>query len=282
MAGTTTITGRASGWARGDGPLWLARMGLAARGVVYLVVGLIALDLARSGGSGEQADQEGAVQEIAGRSFGSALLVVLSAGLTAYVLWRLSQAIWGVRHESDEKKRSAKRLACAGKAVVYGALLATTLRYVLGDKSSGGGGGGGGDQREESVTARALELPAGRVLVGLVGLAIVAGGLFLVHRGISQRFEEPLDTSSMSETTERAVTVLGMVGLSARGVVVGLLGLLVVQSAVEFDPEEAAGFDGTLKTVAAQPYGPVLLAVVALGVVVFGLYSFAEARYRVR
>lgn len=279
MAGTTTITGRASGWARGDGPLWLARMGLAARGVVYLVVGLIALDLARSGGSGEQADQEGAVQEIAGRSFGSALLVVLSAGLAAYVLWRLSQAICGVRHERDEKKRSAKRLACAGKAVVYGALLATTLRYVLGDKSSGGGGG---DQREESLTARALELPAGQVLVGLVGLAIVAGGLFLVHRGISQRFEEPLDTSSMSETTERAVTVLGMVGLSARGVVVGLLGLLVVQSAVEFDPEEAAGFDGTLKTVAAQPYGPVLLAVVALGVVVFGLYSFAEARYRVR
>lgn len=125
-----------------------------------------------------------------------------------------------------------------------------------------------------------LDLPAGRLIVGLAGLAIVGAGGWLVARGVLRKFEKHLDTSSMSRPMCRAATTVGLLGHVARGVVAGLAGLLLVKAALDYDPQEAKGVDGTLRTIAEQPYGRLLLLLAAGGLAAFGLYSFVEARYR--
>lgn len=266
----------------------LARLGFAARGVVYGVIGLIALQIARQGDAGESsgsggsggdnsASKDGALREIAERSFGRALLLVLAVGLAGYALWRLSEAAWGKRDEDDERKRTAKRVLSAAKAVVYLTFLASTLRFV---KEGPSAGGAGGDRQEESWTARILDLPAGQLLVGAVGLGLLAGGAYVIYRGIAQKYEKRLDTADMGPITGRVVDVTGVVGMTARGLVFALAGFVLVKAAVDFDAEEANGIDGTLKLIARQTYGSVLLTVTAIGLLCYGVYSFAEARYR--
>jgi len=257
----------------------LARLGFCARGLVYAIVGLIAIQIAWgvSGGAGEDASKEGALREIAERPLGRPLLVVLAVGLAGYALWRASEALWGKRDEDDERKRTAKRAGSAAKAVLYAAFLVSTVKFISGGPSQGSGGG---DEQEETLTASVLDLPGGRLLVGAVGLAIIAGGIYVAYRGLAQKFEKRLDTSEMGPVTGRVVDVVGTVGMAARGLIFGVAGFLLLKAAVDFDPEEATGVDGTLKLLARQTYGQLLLTATAIGLIAYGLYSFAEARYR--
>lgn len=254
----------------------LARLGFCARGLVYAIVGLIALQIAWGSEAGDDASKQGAIREIAERPLGTPLLVVLAVGLAGYAAWRLSEALWGKQDEDDERKRTAKRLGSAAKAALYGAFCASTIRFLL----SGPPAGGGGNEQERTLTARALELSAGQWLVGGAGIAVIVGGLYVGYRGVAQKFDKRLDTWEMGPTERRAITVLGTVGMAARGLVFGVAGFLLVKAAVDFDAREAQGLDGTLRVIALQAYGQVLLTVTAVGIIAYGLYSFAEARYR--
>jgi hypothetical protein len=256
---------------------WLdrvARLGFVARGVVYAIVGFLAIRIALGHQNDEQANKQGALQAIADQPFGEAALVVLALGLAGYALWRFSEAAFGHRDESDEKKRTLKRLASAGKGVIYVAFCATTVAVIAGRSS------GNGEQQPKTWTARVLGWPGGQFLVAAAGIAIIAGGIYLVIRGITTKFEKQLETGRMSPTTKRIVIVLGTVGSIGRGVVFGLVGLLLIKAAVDYDPNEAQGVDGTLRTIAQQSYGQVLLGLTAVGLLAFAAYSFAEARYR--
>ena len=122
--------------------------------------------------------------------------------------------------------------------------------------------------------------PPGQWIVGAAGVAIIGGAAYIGYRGLTQKFEKRLDTSQMGPVTGSAVEVLGTVGLVARSLVFALAGYLLLRAAIDFDPDEAAGLDGTLKTIAQQSYGQVLLTVTAVGLAAYGLYSFAEAKYR--
>lgn len=261
---------------------WAARLGFAGRGVIYLIIGVLALQIATGDNQGREADRKGALQEVADKPFGGALLVVLAVGIAGYALWRFSNAAWGERSESDEKKRTVKRLSSAGKGVLYLAFLASVISVLVGRGrgGDGSGGGGGGEQQATTWTAKVLGWPSGRLLVAAAGVAIVAGAGYMIYRGIRRKFEKHLDEGRMGPTTRRVVPVVGAVGLSARGVVFGLAGLLLIKAAADFDPNEAKGVDGTLRTIAAQPYGQILLVAAALGLVAFGVYSFVEARWR--
>jgi Domain of Unknown Function (DUF1206) len=255
---------------------WGARIGLTARGVVYLLIGFIALQVAWGDGSGEHANKEGALREVAERSWGGVLLVALVVGLASYALWRATEAVWGHRDEDDERKRTAKRLGSAGRAVFYGAFCVTTVRFIL----DGPGAASAGEEDEKTFVARTLELPAGQWIVSGAGAAIIAGAVYIGYRGLSGKFEKRLDTSEMGPAMGRTVDVLGTVGLVARSLVFALAGYLLIKAAIDFDPDQASGLDGTLKTMARQPFGQLLLTVTAVGLMAYGLYSWAEARYR--
>lgn len=254
---------------------WLdrtARVGFAARGLLYLTVAFLALGIVRGRG-GEPADKQGAVRALSDTPVGLGLLVVLLVGFAGYGLWRAAEAAWGRRGERDEARRTAKRAASAGKALIYGALAATTASILMGRDE-------GGSQQESIWTAKVFQLPGGRLLVGAAGLVVVGVGGWLVVRGVRTKFDENLDTRAMPGPVRTVVLVGGAAGHAARGVVIALAGMLLVKAALDYDPQEAKGVDGTLRTIAQQPYGKVLLLLAAGGLAAFGLLSFVEARYR--
>jgi hypothetical protein len=252
----------------------LARLGFVGRGVIYLIVGVLAVQIV-TGDNQQAADKNGALQEVAEKPFGNGLLVILAIALAGYALWRFSEAIWGKRSEDDSKKRTAKRLGSAAKGVAYAAFCATTVSFVAGRGSSDG------NQQEKSWTAKVMEWPGGRGIVAAVGLAIVIGGLALMVVGLTRRFEKKLELGRLSHGARKAAVAVGTFGVSARGAVFALAGLLLVRAAKDYNPEEAQGIDGTLRTIADRPYGQVLLVLAALGLLAFGVYSAAvEARYR--
>ena len=270
--------GRAAGRAAGSTAVdWLARAGFVARGVVYGVIGLIAFEVARGGGRGDDASKEGALREIAERPFSGFLLVLLAVGLAGYALWRAVEAVWGKRDEEDERKRTLKRLGSAARAVFYGAFCVTTVRFI---SSGPQASKGSGDEEERTLVARVLDVTGGRWVVGAVGVAIIGGALYIGYRGLTQKFEERLDTSEMGPITGATVDVLGTVGMAARSLVFSLAGYLLIRAAIDHEPNQAGGLDVTLKTMARGGFGQVLLVVTAIGLFAYGLYSWAEARYR--
>jgi hypothetical protein len=262
------------------------RLGLAARGVLYLVVGALAAKIALGRNESRPADKQGALQAVAHGGWGRIALVVLAVGFAGFALWRFAQAVQGegstrTRRKGRKKAREefkglAWRLGKVGQGLVYVAAFATAVSLLGGS----GGGGGGGDQQDRSWTAQVLGWPGGRVLVGLVGLVIVGAGLGLAAWGLGRRFEKQWRKGRMPPWLRTVGGALGMAGMVARGLVFALLGLLLVKAAVDFDPNKARGVDGTLRAIAAQPYGRVLLLAAAAGLAAFGLVSFIDARYR--
>ena len=248
-----------------------ARAGLVAHGVLYVTIGLLALEVARGGGR-EQADGRGAIEALAEQPFGWALLLLLAVGLAALALWKAAQALRGDPVAGDEP---ADRALYAGKAVLY-ASLAASAAAALG----GGSSGGSGDQQARSWTARAMELPGGRLLVALVGLGVVGYALHaLWERAVHARFMEQLDRSALRARAAGTIRRLGQIGYAARSTVLVLVGAFLVRAAWEFDPDEAKGLSESLHELAASGWRPVLWFV-ALGLVAFGLLSVVLARYR--
>ena len=249
-----------------------ARIGLAGRGIMYLIIAYLAIKVATAR-SARPADRNGALQTIAQRPLGHALLALLAVGYGGYAIWRFAEAVAGHRCEADTKKRRAKRLASATKSAIYAAFCVTTAALSVGRRA------GNSDAKSAPWTARLMKLPFGRGLVAAVGVGIVAAGGYLVVRGVRTKFQEELDTGQMHPTTQKVVVGLGLLGNVARGTVTAIAGLFLVKAASDFNPAEARGLDGTLRTIAARPYGAMLLIVASLGLLAFGLYSFCEARY---
>jgi hypothetical protein len=269
---TTTIPRASSRARRAPGTSTvhgLARAGLTARGIIYLLLGWVAILVALGHGSHE-ADQQGALQLLAGKPYGSVSLWLLVIGFAAYALWRLSEAAYGV---AGDGKRTGPRLRSLARAVIYGGLAYLTFLVISGTRGSQAG-------QQQDVTAKAMQHPGGRWLVGIAGLIIVIIGLVLAVEGIGRKFMKYLRTSQMSPRTRRIVRLLGVIGTVARGVVVALVGILVIDAAVSHDPTASGGIDKALLTLRSQPAGPALLMMVALGLAIFGLYGLCEARWR--
>ena len=247
---------------------FLARAGLTARGVIYILVGWVAALVALGHGSHE-ADQQGALHLLAGKSYGLVSLWLLAVGFAAYALWRLSQAAFGVTGEPG----AGPRLKSLARAIIYAGLSYLTFTVISGkDRSQSG--------RQQDITATAMQHPAGRVLVGVVGLAIVACGITLAVEGARKKFMKNLQTARMSARTRRVVRLLGMTGTIARGLVFALAGVLVIDAAITHQASESGGIDKALLTLRNLPLGEFLLMLAALGLIVFGIYGLCEARWR--
>lgn len=246
----------------------LGRVGLASYGVVHLLVAWLAIQVAI--GDGGKADKNGALQTVAAQPAGAFLLWVITVGLVAFVVWQLAEAIWGYRYAGQHRIR--KRLTSAGEALLFG-----YLAYSAGRLAASGSAPSDADQ--SSLVAKLLAEPYGKVLVALAGLAVIAIAMFVVRRGMTKGFLEDLDFGSADPATRRTATRLGQFGYAALGVAYGIAGVLVVAAALRSDPNQATGLDTALKTLAAQPYGDLLLIVIALGLAAFGVYSLFDARY---
>ncbi|MFD9481934.1 MULTISPECIES: DUF1206 domain-containing protein [Streptomyces] len=252
-----------------------ARIGLCARGVIYVLVGLLAVQIGFGGDSGKEADRSGAVSTIGEQPFGRVLLWALVVGLAAMALWRLSEAVFGQAVAGGDTW--TRRLGCLGLAVFYTVIAIGVAQTAL---AGGSAGGRPGDETSQDYTAKVLNWPGGRVLVGVVGAVLVIVGVVIVVRSLMRKFEDNLRTEEMSATTRRVVAWLGVIGGVACGVIAAVAGLFIVLAAVRFDPSQAKGLDATLRSFAATPAGPVLLIAAAVGLLLFGLYSFCEARWR--
>ncbi|MFI6083490.1 DUF1206 domain-containing protein [Streptomyces sp. NPDC051217] len=249
-----------------------ARWGFVARGVIYLLIGLLALQIA-FGGGGKQADRGGALAEIGEKPMGSFVLWALGIGLVGMSLWRLSEALFGASGPDGHKP--GKRLLSAARFLFYGFVAYSVLSFAAGDK-----GGSSGDQQSQDVTAKALELPAGQWLVGAAGIGILAAGLWIGARAAKRSYHKHLKLGQMSHRAKRFMDVTGVGGGLARGLLFAAIGWFVIKAAVDYEPDKAKGFDDTLRSFTDTPAGPWLLALVALGLVLFGLFSFGMARYR--
>ena len=249
---------------------WVDRavqVGLVAYGVVHLLVAWLAVRLAL-GGSGN-ASSQGAFHQLARTTAGRVSLYVVAFGFIALVLWQALEALFGHRDE-DGGKRVVKRLASAGKAVVYAALAASAVKTAAG--SSGGGG-------TDTLTERLMRMPGGVVLVGAVGVGVVVVAGVLAWRGASEGFADKLDPRGRTGTEGRVYLLLGKVGYLAKGVALSGVGVLFLYAAVTHDPTRSGGLDVALHKLQQQPYGWPVLAVIAFGFACFGLFCFAWARH---
>ncbi|WP_217242755.1 DUF1206 domain-containing protein [Streptomyces sp. AC555_RSS877] len=249
-----------------------ARAGLTARGVIYLLVGLLALQIAF--GEGErQADRGGALAELADKPFGAVLLWALGIGLVGMALWRLSEVLFGA--VGPDGRKAKKRLLSAARCVFY-----TFVAYSVLSFAAGSGGEGSSDKQSKDVTARLLEVPGGQWLVGAAGAGIAVAGVWIAARALMRKYHDKLKFGAMTRRTRRLVDITGMGGGAARGAVFAAAGAFAVRAAVDYEPDKAKGLDDTLRSFADTPLGPWLLVCVAAGLVLFGLFSFAMARWR--
>ena len=278
MAHDTTPAGRPVRQARGTATdvahtpqfEWLARAGLAARGAIYVVIGVLALKLALGDG-GKTTSQQGALATIAQQPFGKALLILTAIGLAGYAIWRLVRAAIG--HGPEASDDAKERIDGLLSGISYAALFLTAVSILLG---SGGGGSGSPDK----ATGGVLDWPAGQVLVVIAGLVLIGVGLEQGYKGVTRKFLEKSKTEQMSERVERTFTTLGVVGHLARLAVFVLIGYFLIRAAIDYNPDEAVGLDGALAALGQASYGPLLLGLVAAGLICFAAYAIADARYR--
>jgi hypothetical protein len=248
---------------------FLARAGLTARGVIYILVGWVAV-LVALGRSSREADQQGALHLLAGKSYGQVSLWLLGIGFAGYALWRLSEAAFGV---TGEPPGAGPRLKSLARAVIYAGLSYLTFTVISGtDRSQ--------SRRQQDITATAMQHTASRWLVGLAGLIIVSCGLVLVLEGVRRKFMKFLRTAQMSARMRRVAELFGTTGTIAPGLVFALVGALVIDAAVTHKASQSGGIDTALLTLRAQPFGEFLMMLAALGLVIFGVYGLCEARWR--
>ncbi len=268
-------TAEAAGEAKRQIAPWverLARLGYATKGLVYIIVGVLAFQAAFNLGGGTT-DSSGALLKIPQQPFGRVLMWLVAVGLSGYVLWRLVQGVFDLEGKGRDAKGLAKRLGYVLSGLAYGALALTAYQLALGM-------GGGGGESSEVWAARLLGLPFGRWLVGLVGLAAFGLAANAVYVAFSGMFKKKLKLGEMDEKTERAASIVGRVGLVARGVVLGVIGWFFVGAAWQRSAERAGDSAEAMSVLEQGPFGVWILGVVATGVICYGVYALFQARYR--
>src|SRR5689334_8458045 len=249
----------------------LARAGLVARGVVFGVIGVLALELALGAG-GKTTSQQGALATIGRQPFGRVLLVIVAIGLAGYAFWRLVSAAVGPRDSADDGV--SKRVPALASGIVYAAICFTAVKILFGGHATSGA------SNPKHATAGVLGWPGGPVLVTIAGLILIGVALFQGYQGVSRKFCEEARTDEMRPGIRRAYTGLGVFGFLARMIVFLLAGYGIIKAALDYNPRSAIGLDGALQKLAHSSYGPVLLGIVAAGLIGFALYCIADARYR--
>ena len=261
----------------GKGVEVAARVGYAAKGVVYAVIGGLAVQQA-IGRGGEITSTREALEEIASAPFGTILLGLVTAGLVGYVVWRLVEAVVDPEGDDgdDDGKRWLRRGFAVISAVAYGFLAYYGVTILMG--SGGGGGSGGGSGGSGSMVGGLMTSTWGRWLVGAIGAGVVIRGGIQLVKAYTESFREKIRSFDFGPGTRTWVLRASRLGITARGIAFGLVGGSIINAAVTRNPNEAQGTEGVLQSLVGNPW---LLGAMGLGLVFYGVYQWVKARYRI-
>jgi hypothetical protein len=243
------------------------RIGLVSYGVVHLLIAWLAFQLALGDKEGS-ASGSGALSQLAQQPFGAALLWVVAAGFLALVVWQGIEAATGHR-DKDGSERTAKRAGSALKVVLYGTLCFSAVKIAAGSGSSGSG--------TDTMTAKLMSMPGGPILVGVVGVGVLAYAGRLIYRGLSEGFKKHLESRGQLGASGTAFITFGKVGYVSKGVALVPVAGLFFWAAASHDPQKSGGLDQALQKVLQQPFGAPVLIAIALGIACYGLFCFAWA-----
>jgi hypothetical protein len=267
---------RARKVARGDEVGWLGRIGLSAQGTIYILVALLALQVAVDGrDSAGPPNKQGALQLVKDQPLGTWLLALLGIGFAAYALWRMAQAFADREGKGDDAKGLATRAGYFAVGIWYG-----SLAFLVAERLFGSGGSSSEGSKATSQTAGVLGHPFGRELVFAVAAGFAAGAGWNIYRAFSGKLRKRLDGSGLSERGRKVAIAVGAFGHVARGVVFGVIAWFLAKAAWQFDPKEARSLDRALLEIARADYGPILLGAVAVGLMAFGAWCLLQAAYR--
>jgi hypothetical protein len=246
------------------------RIGYVAKGVIYLLIGTLALRLALGDG-GRLTDSSGALNTIVRQPFGMALLALLAAGILAYAGWAIAQAILDTKRKGTRASGLMDRGLSIIKGLVYGAVGVEAMRMVIGAR--------GASQNADDYARTAMQFPLGGVLLILVGVGVTIYGITQISMAWKSRFDDDLDQRQLRREGGTWVVNIGRAGIGARGVILVLVGIALARAGFVERASEAGGITEAMWTLFAQPYGQLLLAAVAAGLMCFGLFQILHARY---
>jgi len=249
----------------------MARFGYVAKGVVYATIGLLAM-MEALGMGGKTASPDGAMQSIGSRPLGGFLLVLLSAGLAGYALWKVVQGVMDPDGRGSDVQGLVRRVAYVGSGAIHGILAFTAAQTVFGAEDS--------SEDAMAASAMAYQPPVGRILVAVVGVAVVCVGLYQLYAAYKATFRRELSLGRMGEAREMWTTLFGRIGTAARALAIGTAGAFLILAAYHSDPKETRGLGGALETVQHQVLGTYMLGAMAAGLVIYGAFMFLVARYR--
>lgn len=258
-----------------EGIIKLARIGMFAKGAVYCILGILTAMAALNVG-GQTAGKSDTLKFLYEQPFGKILLGLLAIGLLSYVVWRFVQAIKDPENAGNDKKGIARRIGYGASGILYGFLTFEAIRMLF----QGGSSGGDGNQNQELVS-QLLTKPFGQVLVGIVALIFIGKAIYQFYRAYSGNFAKKVQDSNLQHNVKELVRKTGIAGYTARGIVIAIIGYFFLRAAIEANPEEAQGSEGAFKFIESSPLGPYLLAIVAIGLVCYGIFMFIKGRYRV-
>lgn len=252
----------------------LARLGFAAKGVVYIFVGELAAKAAMGSG-GRTTGSRGALKTILQEPFGRTILSVIALGLFGYAIWRIIEAVSDPKRRGTTPKGIALRIGSVGKALAYAGLGMSAVRLVMHHSS-----GGSDDQASHHWTGVALDKPFGRVAVGVIGLSIIGYGIYQLVAAARSKLNKDLVLTSIPESARAVITTICRFGIAARGVVFVVIGYFLSRAAFHRTASEAKGVGGALRSFYQHPYGHYALFVVAIGLAAYGIYQLINSRYR--
>ncbi|WP_125610724.1 DUF1206 domain-containing protein [Specibacter cremeus] len=244
-----------------------ARSGFVVSGLLHILIGIIAIRLAF--GKSGSADLSGAVAQVASDPGGLVLLWIGGASCSILCLWHIGNAV--LDHGHGQGSGVGRTMSSAAQGIAFGILAVTFVSFALGRATNSG-------KSTSDWTARVLTLPLGRVALIALGAVVAAVGVGFAIRGLGRMFRKKLNLPPAGPT-RTAVTVLGVVGYIAKGVILVLVGVLFIMATLQARPQQSTGLDGALKGLRAQPYGAYVLTLVGAGLICYGLYLIVKARF---
>lgn len=249
-----------------------ARMGIATKGVVYLLAGILTT-MAALGQGGQKTGSKGVFSFIQGQAFGQVLLAIIALGLAGYVFWRLYQAIADPENHGEDPKGTALRISYAISAVIYGTLTFTAIKMLTGSGSSGG-------SSKQSLIASILEKSYGPIVVGIIAACLFGKAIYQFYRAYTGKYKNKIKIHQLDHRARNLVLKAGKFGYAARGVVITIVSYFFLRAAIESNASQVKGKEGAFDFIQQSDWGSILLALVAIGLAGYGFFMIVKARYR--